>query len=433
MSFIRPGLLLALLLFLTVSSPGDQTSQAILTNKDVIEMLQAGLTPEIVIAKIKSSSCDFDTSPDVLKQLKVARVPDAVILAMVQAPAIQTTAPSKTGAVGYVKCGVNQTKVYLLKAPPVNLMPTAGMECGDTLALLDEQDGYYKARTKDGAEGYISHVFVSDRGGLALPENTTQLPGSVATAAPAATTTQAEGAAPSTSGPVGYAKCGVNGTEVYLLNSPTGSVVTATVKCGDSLTLLGEQSGYYKAHAKAGAEGYISHYFVSDSSGILLPEAPTQSTSSVTTAAQPSSFSTGNALPRNVLRAVAWRAVPWVTTTYYQQPGYANTDCTGGGSWIGNTWQGNASCTTQYTPAQSVPINWTHYTVYNLVETSDASMVVACTRNWAFSKCSYLVPGNVFSYEYKGGKLSVEGKKGGKDKEQRLEYDVVSSQPKAVR
>ena len=57
-----------------------------LSNKDVVEMLKAGLTPEIVIAKIGSSKCDFDTSPATLKELKIANVPDAVILAMVKAP-----------------------------------------------------------------------------------------------------------------------------------------------------------------------------------------------------------------------------------------------------------------------------------------------------------------------------------------------------------
>jgi hypothetical protein len=39
---------------------------------------------EIVIAKIKASQCQFDTSPDTLKQLKEAEVPDSVILAMIE-------------------------------------------------------------------------------------------------------------------------------------------------------------------------------------------------------------------------------------------------------------------------------------------------------------------------------------------------------------
>ena len=49
-------------------------------------MLKAGLSQEIVIAKINASACEFDTSPAVLKALKTANIPEAVILAMVQAP-----------------------------------------------------------------------------------------------------------------------------------------------------------------------------------------------------------------------------------------------------------------------------------------------------------------------------------------------------------
>jgi len=55
-----------------------------LMNKDVIEMLKAGLPPDVVVAKIKSSETRFDTSPAALAELKTSRVPDAVILEMVK-------------------------------------------------------------------------------------------------------------------------------------------------------------------------------------------------------------------------------------------------------------------------------------------------------------------------------------------------------------
>jgi hypothetical protein len=94
---------------------------------------------------------------------------------------------------------------------------------------------------------------------------------------------------------------------------------------------------------------------------------------------------------------------------------------------MGTIWQGNASCTTQYTPAQSVPMQWQHFTIYNLVETADSRMVLACTRNWRWSKCSYLVPGDTFRYERKGGRISVRGQRSGKGKEQSLDLDIVST------
>ena len=65
-----------------------------LTNKDVLEMIKAGLTADVVVAKIKSSSASFDTSPTALAELKAASVPDAVILAMVNGPAAGESAPA---------------------------------------------------------------------------------------------------------------------------------------------------------------------------------------------------------------------------------------------------------------------------------------------------------------------------------------------------
>jgi len=73
----------------TLASQDIQTPTASaksLTNADVRDMLSAGLSQEIVIAKIAASTCVFDTAPAALKVLKAANVSDAVILAMVQAP-----------------------------------------------------------------------------------------------------------------------------------------------------------------------------------------------------------------------------------------------------------------------------------------------------------------------------------------------------------
>lgn len=82
-----------------------KTGPVSISNKDVVEMLKAGLTPEIVIAKIGSSKCDFDTSPATLKDLKTANVPDAVILAMVKA---SPRTPSADSAVSDQKPSVTE-------------------------------------------------------------------------------------------------------------------------------------------------------------------------------------------------------------------------------------------------------------------------------------------------------------------------------------
>ena len=91
--------LLSLILMLTMSfaavgfpsqDPNAVKPQPVstsITNKDVLDMIKAGLTADIIVAKIKSSATNFDTSPAALAELKAVNVPDVVILAMVSGPA----------------------------------------------------------------------------------------------------------------------------------------------------------------------------------------------------------------------------------------------------------------------------------------------------------------------------------------------------------
>lgn len=62
------------------------SQQTVMTNDEVVALSKAGLSADVIIAKIKSGPAKFDTSSDRLKDLKDAGLPDAVILAMVQYP-----------------------------------------------------------------------------------------------------------------------------------------------------------------------------------------------------------------------------------------------------------------------------------------------------------------------------------------------------------
>ena len=73
-----------------------------LTNTDIISMTKAGLPADVLVAKIKSSKSQFDTSPASLSQLKTSGVADGVILVMVQAPAGGTTNPPVVKAAAIV-------------------------------------------------------------------------------------------------------------------------------------------------------------------------------------------------------------------------------------------------------------------------------------------------------------------------------------------
>ena len=68
------------------AKPQPATQPTPLTNRDVIEMMKAGLAADVIVAKIKSSETSFDTSPAALAELKAANIPDSVMLAMVKGP-----------------------------------------------------------------------------------------------------------------------------------------------------------------------------------------------------------------------------------------------------------------------------------------------------------------------------------------------------------
>ena len=77
---------------------GNEPAQArskgsVLRNGDVIKMAQAGLDESIIVAKIKASSCEFDTEPDTLIALKTSGVSSAVLKAMTDASVQPQTEP----------------------------------------------------------------------------------------------------------------------------------------------------------------------------------------------------------------------------------------------------------------------------------------------------------------------------------------------------
>jgi hypothetical protein len=73
----------------TVQAPDDTPAApppGTLQNPDILKMVKAGLEDSVIIAKIKSSKCQFDTAPDTLIALKQGGVSSAVMRAMTQAP-----------------------------------------------------------------------------------------------------------------------------------------------------------------------------------------------------------------------------------------------------------------------------------------------------------------------------------------------------------
>lgn len=149
-----------------------QSSTHPLSDNDILEMVKAGLSPEIVVAKIKSGTTNFDTSPNQLEQFKKDAVPDSVILAMVQATT-REVAEGQGKPLGTItaQCAPGQTAVHIFDSPtprsPWESQVVTAVDCGQKLTLLAKSPTGERVRTEDGKEGYI--VFA-----LMLPRSSAQ-------------------------------------------------------------------------------------------------------------------------------------------------------------------------------------------------------------------------------------------------------------------
>lgn len=63
-----------------------QPPTRVLHNGDVLRMHRAGMKPGDIITRIVTSPCNFDTFPQVLRELKMKGLPDTVVMAMVMVP-----------------------------------------------------------------------------------------------------------------------------------------------------------------------------------------------------------------------------------------------------------------------------------------------------------------------------------------------------------
>lgn len=90
-------LLLFICILASSYAANAQTTTEILTNTSIIEMVDFGFEPSVIISKIESTASNFDTSFDALKALKNANVASNIIAAMVYASKKETVKGKKTG------------------------------------------------------------------------------------------------------------------------------------------------------------------------------------------------------------------------------------------------------------------------------------------------------------------------------------------------
>jgi hypothetical protein len=115
---------------LAIPAAGQET----LTNESIVSMVKGGLSEAVVLARIRSSPANFDTSTNSLLALKKAGVSDKVIEAMVSAP---KSAPAAAAAPAPAPAPSSGT------APPPSGSAAARSSAGAASATLPRDSIYH--------------------------------------------------------------------------------------------------------------------------------------------------------------------------------------------------------------------------------------------------------------------------------------------------
>lgn len=114
----------------SVSAPANSSVQSAakrMTNDDVVTMVSAGLSPDIIIAKIRAANgndgLNFDTSIDSLKALKAANVPDSVVAVMINPTPPPTVVTASAPMTMDPNLPPPEIGVYWKDGPSFNLIP----------------------------------------------------------------------------------------------------------------------------------------------------------------------------------------------------------------------------------------------------------------------------------------------------------------------
>ena len=83
---------------LLVISSASVSAQDVMTNETVIQMHKAGLSENVILAKMRSSQTKFDTRTEALIELKKAGVPEKVMQAILGGGAAPASAPAAAAA-----------------------------------------------------------------------------------------------------------------------------------------------------------------------------------------------------------------------------------------------------------------------------------------------------------------------------------------------
>ena len=90
------SLFIAPLFLATSMTTAAQPAEELMTNEEVIMLTKAGLSPSIIVAKIRAEKSNYDLSTDALIKLKQAGVTDEIVGAMLEAKKGKSTTAGTT-------------------------------------------------------------------------------------------------------------------------------------------------------------------------------------------------------------------------------------------------------------------------------------------------------------------------------------------------
>jgi hypothetical protein len=140
---------------ITSVAPMSVTSTDALTNSDIISMTKAGLPADVLVAKIKSSKSQFDTSPASLSQLKTSGVADGVILAMVQAPTDGTTNPPAVQAAAIVPTEPSPAPPAVISVPTTSIPVVQSFSASGPYKVTYDGGSLGKIKPGQGLKMYV--------------------------------------------------------------------------------------------------------------------------------------------------------------------------------------------------------------------------------------------------------------------------------------
>ncbi len=102
--------------FVSVSVAQEKNESSVLTNEAVVELIKSGISEGIVLAKIKNSNVNFDTSSVALVKLKENGVSENIILAMIEAKpkTVEEKRENTIQKTADIKEAIGKRKVFLI-------------------------------------------------------------------------------------------------------------------------------------------------------------------------------------------------------------------------------------------------------------------------------------------------------------------------------